>query len=1460
MSLNKTYTFSHMLEKLHIAHTDENHIWSRCRLNRLVHITKQARVMLYLESEVPPPLQQLEAFMGQIQKKLGISETVTYRLITENKETRLDLLRDAPYFEENLHYVLKQVSPVVSHLKENFSWEMMNDELRLIFSEPTLERKALDKRIHETMTHMIANVYGIQLKCRIVADASMTFDSNAYQQSKQALEKEIISDTLIQGNGNGSGNENQITSKKTGTASQGSALKVRNQGNGCISSQGTWVGKPIHTTVQMINSLGEEDTQATLKGDIFSVEIRVLKNDRKLYIFDLTDYTGSITAKLFEPRKMQVDIDELLKPGTAVLVRGSLQFDHYSKENILMVSDLMPFSSKSVIDDSLEKRIEFHCHTNMSQMDGICSPASLIAQAAKWGHSGIAITDHGVVQAFPEAASSGKKHGIRIFYGMEGYLVDDEMQLVTGANEHTFEDAFVVFDIETTGLSNVHDRITEIGAIRIEKGEIVGEYSSFINPEKLISTEITELTGITNEMVSDAPRIFDELPGFIDFCKGAVLVAHNADFDAGFIRENMRRMGLNFDFPVLDTLALSRILLKELKRHKLNLVAKALQVNLENHHRAIHDAKATAEIFLKLVQRMKEQGIDSIIKMNQVLTQEVDVSRLKPYHVILIVRNQTGLKHLYEIVSESHMKYFYKKPRIPKSLLNRKREGLFVGTACQAGELYQAVLSRESEKKLQNLAAYYDYLEVQPISNNAFLIDKGLVSGRDELMEINRQIIALGDLLNKPVLATSDSHYARAHDDLFRQVLQAGMGFEDAEDPALLHLKTTKEMLEEFAYLGKDRAEEIVIKNPHKLASKIDDLVPVPEGTFPPFIKGSEEQLEILCRSKASEIYGDPLPDLVDKRLERELRSIIDNGYAVMYMIAHKLVAKSLGDGYLVGSRGSVGSSFAATMSGITEVNPLAPHYVCPACQHSQFFTEGEVESGVDLPDQKCIQCGTPYLKEGHSIPFEVFLGFEGDKEPDIDLNFAGEYQATAHQYIEHLFGESKVFRAGTIGTIATKTAYGYVKKFGEEKGIQHSNAEVKRLTEGCTGVKKTTGQHPGGVMIVPADRDIHEFTPIQYPANDRKSGVITTHFDYHALSGRLLKLDILGHDVPTMIRMLEDFTDTNALEIPLDDQLTKSIFVSSDALKFQDERFAPELGSIAIPEFGTKFVRQMLQDTQPDTFGELVRISGLSHGTDVWLNNAQELVRNGVATLKEVICTRDDIMNYLILKGLPSKSAFKIMENVRKGKGVTEDEMKLMAENQVPQWYIDSCNKIKYMFPKAHAVAYVMMSFRIAWYKVYYPEAFYATYFSMKVEDFDAHLMIQGIQAVMEKLKELEGVGNQSTAKEKNQMTVLEVALEMFSRGINMLPVDLYASHPEQFLIEKNKVRPPLSSLQGVGQNAARRITEEREKGEFLSLEDLRQRTGASKVVIETLRNHGACHDLPETNQLSLFNLPIQS
>lgn len=1442
MDNHKNFMLIDLFERLNITFPSSKALES-CFIYKIVHKKQTNEVVFHIHGNEPVSLGLLNEAVKRVGSGLNLTEKVTHTFLNTSVITSDQLLQD-PHFKENLLYTLAIIYPSGATFEDSLSWEFESGVLRVLIDDPILLEKALERRAPEKISQMIKSIYGLKIRCVVESNETNPFDSQSYAVSKNLLENALIEEALIN-NGHSSEVEKKAIAKKTKSNS---------------TSKQVWVGKPINTSVQKIGDLSEEDSNITVAGEIFSLDIRVLKNNRKLYIMDLTDYTGSITLKLFEPRKQLIELEEVLCVGAKVTVRGTLQFDHYNKENILMISDMMPLSSIAEKDNAATKRIEFHCHTNMSQMDGVCPPSKIIQQAADWGHEAIAITDHGVVQAFPEAAEAGNKHNIRILYGVEGYLVDDETKIVTGNEEKTFNDPFVVFDIETTGLSSAHDRMTEIGAIRIEQGEIVSEFSQLINPGTLISTEISELTGITNEMVASAPMIEEVLPRFIDFCKGAVLVAHNAGFDIGFIRENLRRMNESFSFSVIDTLTLSRILLKDLKRHKLNLVAKALGVSLENHHRAVHDARATAEIFLQLVKKMENEGIHTFREMNTKLGLNVDITRLQPYHFIAIAKNKRGLRNLYELISASHLEYFYKKPRIPKSLLRSKMEGLLLGTACQAGELYQAILNRDTEERISEIANFYDYLEVQPIANNLFLIDKGLVKNKAELQAINQKIVSIGEKENKPVLATGDTHYATWTDDAYRKILQTGMGFDDVEEAAELFLKSTDEMLREFSYLGNEKAEEIVVANPVKLANDIEDMLPVPEGTFPPFIEGSEEQLERLCREKAVSIYGEPLPEIVSKRLERELRSIIDNGYAVMYMIAHKLVAKSLSDGYLVGSRGSVGSSFAATMSDITEVNPLPPHYICTNCKHSEFFTGGQVESGVDLPDAICPKCGATLKKDGHQIPFEVFLGFEGDKEPDIDLNFAGEYQATAHQYVEVLFGKSKVFRAGTIGTIAHKTAYGYVKKYGEEKGLQQNNAEIKRLTEGCTGVKKTSGQHPGGVMIVPADKDIHEFTPIQYPANDSKSGVVTTHFDYHALSGRLLKLDILGHDVPTMIRMLEDFTGTNALQIPLDDATTKSIFIDSSALNLNDQRFQPDLGSIAIPEFGTRFVRQMLHDTKPSTFGELVRISGLSHGTDVWLNNAQDLVHNKTATLKEVICTRDDIMNYLILKGMPAKDSFKIMEKVRKGKGITEEEGALMRENQVPEWYIDSCNKIKYMFPKAHAVAYVMMSFRIAWYKVYYPEAFYATYFSMKVDDFDAQLMIQGMDTILERVKQLEAQGNEMTAKEKNLLIVLEVALEMFSRGIKILPVDLYESRAEQFLVGNELIRPPLSSLQGLGQNVAKRIVEERDKGEFLSLEDLRQRTGASKTVIETLQNHGACQHLPETNQLSLFNLAVES
>ncbi|MCK9267305.1 MAG: PolC-type DNA polymerase III [Alkaliphilus sp.] len=1193
-----------------------------------------------------------------------------------------------------------------------------------------------------------------------------------------------------------------------------------------------------------------------IEGEIFGIEIKELRSGEKLAILYITDHITSITAKIFERKNQTVGFEEMFAEGMAVRAWGNVKYDEFSKENVIMLTDIVQIDKAARDDLHDEKRIELHLHTQMSAMDGISSISDFIEQASEWGHRAIALTDHGVVQAFPEAMNAAKRYGIKMIYGMEGYLVNDEAMIVEGNDSYLFDDEFIVFDIETTGLSSRNDKITEIGAVKIKDGEIIDSYSSLINPERDIPAKIIKMTGITDEMVGDKPTIEIILPEFLKFIGDRPVVAHNADFDIAFVRENMKRIDKNFTNTIIDTLNLSRILLPDLKRHRLNIVAKELNIPLLNHHRAVDDAEATAKIFIKFIEMMKTMNIISFKDINGQLGAGIDIKKLNTYHIVILAKNQMGLENLYKIVSESHLNYFHKKPRIPKSLLNKHRAGLILSTACESGELFQGILSNKPDKQIERIADYYDYLEIQPIGNNMFLIEKGLVEDENELKEINKKIVELGDKLEKPVVATGDVHFLNPEDSIFRQILMTGQGFADVNNQMSLYFKTTDEMLEEFSYLGEEKCTEVVIRNPNKICDEIEDLIPIPDGTFSPKIEGSEEELKKMCYDRAEKIYGEDMPAIVKGRLDKELNSIINNGYAVMYIIAHKLVAKSLNDGYLVGSRGSVGSSFAATMSEITEVNPLPPHYICPKCRYSDFISDGSYGSGIDLPDKNCPKCNEVLGKDGHDIPFEVFLGFEGDKEPDIDLNFASEYQSEAHKYMEELFGEGKVFRAGTIGTIANKTAYGFVRKYIEEKQLHCNRAEINRLVNGCTGVRRTSGQHPGGIMIVPDNYDIYKFTPIQYPANDSKSGVITTHFDYNSISGRLLKLDILGHDVPTIIRMLEDLTDIDVRNVPLDDKNTMDIFTGTEPLGVSAAEVDCEVGTLGIPEFGTKFVRQILIDTKPETFAELVRISGLSHGTDVWINNAQGLVRNNIAELKDVISTRDDIMNYLILKGMPPRTSFTIMENIRRGKGLTPEHEQEMKECKVPQWYIDSCNKIKYMFPKAHAVAYVMMSFRIAYFKVYHPEVFYSAYFTTKVEDFDADFIIKGKEAIRAKIKELKSAGNDATAKEKNHLTILEVALEMYCRGIEILPVDLYNSDADKFMIVDGKLLPPLRGLQGVGQNAVKSIVEARQQGEFISLEDLRNRTKITKTAIEILITHGCIKDLPETNQLSLFSL----
>lgn len=1223
------------------------------------------------------------------------------------------------------------------------------------------------------------------------------------------------------------------------------------------------LGKKITGQATPISEIKEEEPNIIIKGTVLDFEFREIKDDRFIISVDLTDDTDSITAKSFVKKKIfEEKIKGRLKKDEMVLVQGNIQYDSYQKEIIVRCKnmELIQGERNLRMDMAPEKRVELHVHTQMSNMDSVADLQELVSRAALWGHKAIAITDHGVVQAYPDAAAAAKKHDIKILYGVEAYLVDDLKKIVQYHNEETLDDTLIVFDIETTGLKAGRDQIIEIGAVKIRNREIIDTFSSFINPLISIPPKITKLTGITDEMVRNAPTIQTVFPQFMEFAEDGVLIAHNAAFDVGFLRMEGNRVDYPIHNPVLDTLELVRSLFPSLKNHKLNTVADHLSVSLENHHRAVDDAAATAQIFMKCIPLFEEKKCFHLGDINGLKSEhQVDIKKLSTYHALILVKNQKGLKNLYQLISKAHIEYFHRKPRIPKSEYMNFQEGLMIGSACEAGELYQAILHKEPKEKVVEIGRFYDFLEIQPLGNNQFLLEKQFVKSKEELIQINKDIVALGEELKKPVVATCDVHFIDPKDEVYRRILQAGQGYEDAGRQPPLYFRTTEEMLEEFSYMGKEKAYEIVITNTNAIADSIEVIKPIPDGTFPPHIDGSEEELTRITMEKAASIYGNPLPEPVKERLDRELNSIIKNGFAVLYIIAQKLVWKSLEDGYLVGSRGSVGSSFVATMAGITEVNPLPPHYVCPNCKYSDFKSEVVQKfaggSGCDMPDAVCPKCGNSLNKEGHDIPFETFLGFDGDKEPDIDLNFSGEYQPRAHAYTEELFGEGHVFRAGTIGTLAEKTAFGYVKKYIDEKELECRNAEIKRLVKGCTGVRRTSGQHPGGQMVVPGNHDIYEFCPIQRPANDMKSTTITTHFDYHSISGRLLKLDILGHDDPTVIRMLEDLTGIDAQKIPLDDQKVMSLFTSTEALGVTSEDINCQVGALGLPEFGTRFVRQMLMDTQPRTFSDLIRISGLSHGTDVWLNNAQELVRNNTVTLSETISTRDDIMVYLILRGVEKKLAFKIMEKVRKGKGLAPEDEEAMKDASVPDWYIESCKKIKYMFPKAHAAAYVMMAFRIAYFKVYYPKCFYAAFFSIRADDFDYAAMCNGKEQVQRLIDETLEKGNNASKKEKDILTILEIVREMVARGISFVKMDLYRSDATKFLITEEGILPPLNSLQGLGDTAALNIVEARKNGEFLSIEEFRQRTKVSKTVIDIMKQHQILIGLPETNQLSLFS-----
>ena len=1329
------------------------------------------------------------------------------------------------------------------------------------------------KKFDEILSNIIEDVYGLKYKITFVENVSEDAIKQ-YMEHAMQLEQEAIkhAEMIAQEERNAAEEESQASKKKTQKSGGESSTSAPQEVSVSIEvpqekeeeNSPLIYGRSLKLKEQLVKiiDLSVDSGKVVLDGEILNIDSRELKSGKVLVMFDLFDGSSTITCKVFSEGDKSKELIGRLKGAKGVKLEGTAQFDPFAKElgviaNVIIESTGLKKQVR--MDNAKEKRVELHMHTQMSQMDGMTSATDLLKKAAKWGMKSIAITDHGVVQAFPEAHHFCEKNpDLKVIYGVEAYLAPDRTPVVSFPKGQDLDTTYCVLDLETTGFSFRTEKITEIGIMKIKNGEVLDEFSCFVNPEKPIPQRVVEVTNITDDMVKDAETIDKVFPKMLDFIGDSVLVAHNADFDIGFLKYNATQLGYTLNNTYLDTLRLAKELFPDYKKYKLGIIAENLGIKVEVAHRALDDVDTTVKVFNVMIDMLKEKGAKKIEDIDTICAGKTDFKRLPTYHAIILAKNYVGLKNLYKLISFSHLHYFYKKPRILKSLYKKYSEGLILGSACEQGEIYRAIVAGKTDEEIEAIAADYDYLEIQPIGNNMFMVRNGTVPDTKALEDINKKIVELGDKLGKPVVATCDVHFMDPQDEIYRRILMAGQGYDDADEQAPLYLRTTEEMLKEFEYLGEEKAYEVVVTNTNKIADMCEKISPISPEKCPPHIDGCEQTIKDIAYNKAHELYGDPLPDLVQERLDKELNSIIKNGFSVMYIIAQKLVWKSNEDGYIVGSRGSVGSSFVANMTGITEVNSLPPHYRCPKCKYSD-FTDYGYACGFDLPDKDCPKCGTKMIKDGIDIPFETFLGFNGDKEPDIDLNFSGEYQAKAHRYTEVIFGKGTTFKAGTVGTVADKTAYGYVKKYYEERGVPINNAEVLRIAKGCTGIKRTTGQHPGGIIVVPKGREIYEFCPVQHPADDPNSDIITTHFDYHSIDQNLLKLDILGHDDPTMIRMLFDITGIDPTKVPLDDKETMSIFSSTDALGVTPEQIKSKVGSYGIPEFGTKFVRGMLVDTKPTTFDELIRISGLSHGTDVWIGNAQSLIEDGTVTLNEAICCRDDIMIYLIKKGLPPNHAFKIMETVRKGKALKDPEkwaeyVAMMREHNVPEWYIKSCEKIKYMFPKAHAAAYVTNAFRIAWFKVHEPKAYYAAYFTIRADEFDSDIMCYGKEKVINKMKEIDLAGNSATTKDKNMYAILELVLEMYERGINFLPIDLYKSHATKFLVEEDGIRPPLNSIPGLGTVAAEGIDDAKKEGKFMSIDDMKIRSKIGKSVIELLDRVGCLKGMSQSNQMSLF------